>query len=353
MIKILFHAPYQLSGVSSGSQVRPIRILEAFLDLGYHVTVVSGSVPERKELIRNLRIQPGDFDLCYSEPSTYPVHPIWDYLFYIRIKQAGIPLGIYYRDAYWKIVPEWIPQGMTKKIILQLRYRIDLRLFNLVANVIYFPSQSLAELFRFPCKEILPPGAKKMFVESPLEKKSDTPNIIYVGNILPRYGLDLLFDMMVELNQLRNANLILICPAKNISNNPSTFSRHIGKRWLKIYHISGKELNNYYQNAAIGIIPRPINKYNNLAMPVKLFEYLSFGIPIVATNCKEMGNFIKYNRCGLAVQDNSTDLANAINYLVGDPEVYRRYASAARDTIINGNLWTDRAEKVVDTLSKP
>lgn len=325
-------------------------MLEAFKKLGCKVTIISGSTKERRGLISEFRIRSGDFDLCYSEPSTYPVHPIWDYLFYTKVRRAGIPIGIYYRDAYWKISPEWLPQKAIKKIQLQIRYRSDLWLFTKVAEVMYFPSQSLAEFFTAPQKEVLPPGATIRFENDRIEKIPEPLTIIYVGSLLPRYGLTLLLDTMEKLNGWRLVNLNLICPPENLSHFPEIFANYLDKPWLRLNHTYGSGLDEHYQKATIGIIPRPVNTYNNLAMPVKLFEYLSYGLPIVVTNCKEMAAYISRHRCGKAVSDDSTALAQAIISIISEPENYAAYATAARTAVLNGNLWTDRAKKIVDTL---
>ena len=85
-------------------------------------------------------------------------------------------------------------------------------------------------------------------------------------------------------------------------------------------------------------------------MPVKLFEYLSYGLPIVATDCTEMADFVRRNRTGIVVQDNPLSLAEGVLRIVRDQDFYRELKSNAKRTLENGNLWTDRAEQVTECL---
>lgn len=99
------------------------------------------------------------------------------------------------------------------------------------------------------------------------------------------------------------------------------------------------------------MIPRPKSLYNDLAMPVKLFEYLSYGLPIVTTNCTEMANFVSHNQVGLIAEDSAPSLADRILQLVEDKALYDQLRRNVRQTLENGNLWTDRARFVAQQLA--
>ena len=101
----------------------------------------------------------------------------------------------------------------------------------------------------------------------------------------------------------------------------------------------------------LAIIALLKNVYNDIVIPVKMFEYISHGLPIVATNCTETANFVTHNRVGLITEDNPQSLAEKILHLVNDPELYRELRDNARHTLENGNMWTDRAKFVAEQLA--
>jgi len=349
-MRILFHAPYKITDLTSGSRVRPNMMIEAFKELGYIVDVVSGSLPERKHIYRNNVNRLEHYAFCYSEPSTYPVHPVWDYWFYYQLDKANIPLGIFYRDAYWKIVPHWTQKNIVQKTILQIRYRSDICLFNKTARVIFFPSKSLSDFFSFHNKGVLWPGCNNNIKDGEKSTFNKPYTVIYVGNIAPRYGLRLLLETMELVNEWEEVNLELVCPAESYTQNIYEFAGYKNKAWLRIHHLSGEKLEPLYDRANIGIITLLRNQYNDLAMPVKLFEYLSYGLPVVVTNCTEMASFVTNNHVGLAVTDTSKELRKAILLLLEDSGLFINSARAVHRTINNGNLWKDRANAVAQSL---
>ena len=354
MDKILMHTPYPFpQELTSGSRVRPYQMYRAFLELGYEVELIAGNVPARKKQILDL-IHHGNIDdiaFCYSEPSTIPVHPVWDHLLYCFLAKTKLPTGIFYRDAYWKLA-SWYSYKALKTRYPWLRYRLDLFVFCRTATVIFFPSQTMADLFSLaPPKVPLPPGGQIMAREYYLRPVYEIETLVYVGGISQRYGLEILLQALDLVNRKVALNLELVCRQDEFMRQGPTFAKYDGAEWLHVYHLTGKDLDQVYRRSNIAVIPLLKNMYNDLAMPVKLFEHLSYGLPIVATSCTEMANFISRNKVGLIAEDNAFSLADRILQLVEDKALYDQLRRNVRQTLENGNLWTDRARFVAEQLA--
>ncbi len=354
MDKILMHMPYPFpQELISGSRVRPYDMFKAFLELGYEVELVAGNVSARKKQILDL-IHHGNMDdiaFCYSEPSTLPVHPMWDYLLYCFLAKSRLPTGIFYRDAYWKLA-SWHSCKKVGARFPCLRYRLDLLVFSRTASTIFFPSQTMADFFSLaPPKVPLPPGGQIMAREYYLRPVDEINTVVYVGGISQRYGLDILLQALDLANRKVALSLDLVCRQDEFMQQRPTFAKYEGAEWLQVYHLAGKDLEQVYRRSTISVIPRLRDSYNDLAMPVKLFEYLSYGLPIVATNCTEMANFISRNKVGLIAEDNAPSLAGRILQLVEDKALYDQLRHNVRQTLENGNLWTDRARFVAEQLA--
>ncbi|TEU22665.1 MAG: glycosyltransferase [Anaerolineales bacterium] len=354
MAKILMHMPYPFpQELTSGSRVRPYNMYKAFLELGYEVELIAGDVPTRKKQILDLihRGNVDDIAFCYSEPRTLPVHPVWDHLLYCFLAKNRVPMGIFYRDAYWKLA-DWFSCRKVSARFPWLRYRLDLLVFSKTATVIFFPSQTMADLFSLaPPKIPLPPGGQVMAREYYLRPVDEIKTVVYVGGINRRYGLEILLQALDLANKKVALNLDLVCRQDEFMQERPIFANYDGAEWLHVHHLTGKDLEQVYRRSAIAMIPRPRNLYNDLAMPVKLFEYLSYGLPIVATNCTEMAKFISHNKVGLIAEDNAPSLADRILQLVEDKALYNQLKHNVRLTLENGNLWTDRARFVAEQLT--
>lgn len=351
--KMLYHAPYELGALTSGSRVRPYYMLQAFKQLGYDVTIISGDVTRRKTLVQALDADTlSRFDFCYSEPSTYPVHPVWDYCFYWKLHRAGVPLGIFYRDAYWKLVPEWGEKSRVKEAIVYARHMADLQLFGHIAEAVFFPTQMLADKISVGTgKAVLLPGGR-LLSETVTRRPHLTPpyTVVYVGTMNTRYGSSLLLETLELLNEWRPVILEAVCHRADVESQPDLFARYRDAPWLKLHHVHGDALEAIYNRGHVAIIPILRNPYNDLAMPVKLFEYMSYGLPMVVTNCTEMERFVSRTGIGLVADDTPEALAAQVQRLLDDAQLYGQTVAAVTETLADGNLWVSRTQTVVDRV---
>ena len=75
MRRMIFHCPVKNEGNPDASQLRPLKMIEAFRQIGYDVAVVYGDGAERKKSIAAIKrsIRGGvKYDFLYSESSTLP-----------------------------------------------------------------------------------------------------------------------------------------------------------------------------------------------------------------------------------------------------------------------------------------
>lgn len=227
------------------------------------------------------KIRKKKFDFCYIELPSGPIFNFCDHLLIMYIKSQKIPVGIFYRDAYWKFA-SWYNLSKFKKIIITLMHKFDLFVFKHTCKIIYFPSDSMADLFEMNNKLSLPPACRDDLFNNDIHSKDKA---VYIGGISKRYGTDILLNAFDLLN-LNRENLIylnLVC--REVDDNIKPF---IGKPWLKIHvGVSGDSLKEIYRDSDFAIIPFRRDIYMDFAVPVKLYEYMSFGMPIIATNCVE------------------------------------------------------------------
>jgi glycosyltransferase involved in cell wall biosynthesis len=221
-----------------------------------------------------------------------------------------------------------------------------------VASAFFFPSKMMASLFRFSKpKFVLPPGGHISYKSEEAQFPSKIERAIYVGGVSHAYGTNLLLEAFDLINRERKLDLELVCRKDEYISLRPIFGKYGEAEWLHVHHLWGKSLGQVYHRSAIAVVPVRKDTYNDLAMPVKLFEYLSYGLPIVTTDCTEMADFVRRNRIGIVVQDNPPSLAAGVLRIVRDQDFYRELKSNAKRTLENGNLWTDRAEQVAEYLT--
>ena len=138
---MIFHAPYPMElNPTSASRLRPLRMREAFKQIGYDVVDLSGSTPQRKASMKHLKelLRSGKKpDFLYSENSTQPnvfsttirdgFAPTLDTRIMRMANNSKIPVGMFYRDIYWKFSSEkkrparpaipYLPQARHERVL--------------------------------------------------------------------------------------------------------------------------------------------------------------------------------------------------------------------------------------------
>lgn len=89
--------------------------------------------------------------------------------------------------------------------------------------------------------------------------------------------------------------------------------------------ISLDELSKELDNAHIGIIPLPYNVSNDIAMPVKTYEFFSKKVCVVASNLRLLQNYFS-NEILFFKQSNAEDLSKKIELLYNDRKLLEAYA---------------------------
>ena len=94
------------------------------------------------------------------------------------------------------------------------------------------------------------------------------------------------------------------------------------------------------------------------AQPNKMFEYMSAGIPVIASHFPLWRQIIEGNDCGLCVDPlDPKAIARAIDYLVSNPEEARRMGENGRKAVMAHYNWPVEEKKLLsfyaDLLSVP
>jgi glycosyltransferase involved in cell wall biosynthesis len=338
--------------MKSGSSVRPQRMYDAFVKLGYEVDLLSGLQNRRRERwrlvfqkYREIRKKLPDF--CYVEPPSGPFFNLCDHLLLLYLRFKKVPIGLFYRDAYWMFA-DWWPVKGAKKFFLKLMHRFDLFIIKRTCKVVFFPTQSMADLFKLKCKSVLPPaGANFVTLEHETARRA-----LYIGGVSKFYGTDIMLEAFALLNgRMHNDIKLTVCCRK--AEMKDFFDGYIDAPWLEIVHLSGDEqLRPLYERSDIALYPSRRDFYMDFCMPVKLFEYLSRALPVVATDCRETAQFVLQNGIGVVSQDNPEAFAMAVASLIGDRQQLRLCRVNAKNALTRRNLWEHRAQKAACEILK-
>jgi hypothetical protein len=255
---------------------------------------------------------------------------------------AMVAVLTFVRDAY-QLFPEYAATT-TKRRIAQRLFLPTTRALMAVSSRVAFPSAGLADALGAGRKSVLlPPGAPAP-VDIP--RAGGANQLLHVGALGSETLGGQLLLAAVSLVRARGDQPELIYVTR-----PGEEPAGPRPDWLHIEHLSGPGIQALLPSVVACIIPRRRSAYNDLAIPVKLMEYLSYGRPLLVTDCVEQARIVESSGAGLVVEDSVEAMADGIGRLLRAAPADLDKLSAAARAAAEANSWHVRAQQVVAMLS--
>lgn len=172
------------------------------------------------------------------------------------------------------------------------------------------------------------------------------PAVCYVGSISAIRGI----------RELVRACALLQTPARLVL--AGTFSepalarevaRHPGwQRVQALGHVDRAGVRDAMRGALAGLVTlHPVVNYLD-ALPVKMFEYMAAGLPVIASRFPLWQEIVEGNDCGVCVDPaNPAAIAAAIDHFCRHPQAARRMGQNGRRAVLQRYNWLGEADKLV------
>ena len=156
-------------------------------------------------------------------------------------------------------------------------------------------------------------------------------SIMYVGNLAPYQGIDLLLDSFTHVfHRYPDTQLVIIGGSReDIQRYRALAVKHeIAERTHFLGQRPIEQLGRYLEQADILVSPRTMG--NNT--PMKVFSYLESGVPVLATKLS-MHTQVLDNEIALLVDATPLDMARGMCSLLEDKLLGEQVSDAAKDRI--------------------
>lgn len=361
-MNVIFHHPLPLDiRATSASGIRPLKMLEAFRSLGYSIDVIDGYSDQRLASIKSIKakIKSGiKYDFVYAESSTQPttltdrhhlpLHPWLDAGFFYFCKKSNIPIGLFYRDIYWKFDAYGKGLSFWKVLGAKLAYYYDLIIYRSTLTKLYLPSLKMGEFVPVVPEEFfeaLPPGhSRPTLVGQPI---SQGPlKLFYVGGMSDHYRMHTLFAALHELPQVQ----LIVCTraaewqAVRAQYEPLPAN-------VNIIHESGLVMEKYLEACDMASLFVEPQAYWEFASPVKLYEYIGFQKPILASKGTLAGSVVASNGIGWSLPYTKESIIDFFSNVQNNMDRLRQVHENLT-LLAPHHTWRSRAEQVVEDLTQ-
>lgn len=163
--------------------------------------------------------------------------------------------------------------------------------------------------------------------------------ILFVGGYIPARGVDELIQA-VRILRVRGRDCTLKLAGFGY---PESLA---GDGVEVIQNVYYDQIPSIFASSYLFVIPHRPNLYMRIAAPIKLFDAMASGRPIVSTSCEETVAIIESEGCGIESDPDPSSIAENIEYLLENREVAQEMGRKGRSAIEQRHSWKMRADQV-------
>ncbi|MCS7123363.1 MAG: glycosyltransferase family 4 protein [Candidatus Aenigmarchaeota archaeon] len=183
--------------------------------------------------------------------------------------------------------------------------------------------------------------------------------VLFVGSIVPCFGIHNLIRAAKNVLKEVPDTVFLI---RGIIRNRKYYrtlveeikNRELEDKFVWLPYLSQEEMAKLIASCDIGLILH-VKGYliTETAVPNKVFEYMSSGIPLIANNLPNLRRFVKHNYSGIICNtDNPEELAKALIVLLKNNRLRKKLGFNSRKVCKKMFNWSIESKKLIDIYKK-
>jgi glycosyltransferase involved in cell wall biosynthesis len=191
--------------------------------------------------------------------------------------------------------------------------------------------------------------------EAIVNKFNDKFTLTYVGGFDSHRGIEGAIKAIPQIiKTIPNFLLVLVGTGSNYNDlvklsNSLNIENHISfEGWQP-----NEKLSSYIKASNLCLIPHLKTVHTDNTIPHKLFQYMIFEKPVIATNCNPIERIINETGAGLIFESNNeNDLAKKVIWLYKQPDLQLQMGSKGKEAVIKKYNWNSTSQKLISLYAK-
>jgi glycosyltransferase involved in cell wall biosynthesis len=203
--------------------------------------------------------------------------------------------------------------------------------------------------------EVIPNAANLELFSPERRTRRSLPDVfvVFVGALTTWQGIETLLAAFEHQDWPEEVHLVILGDGTLDDIVAAAAARHERLHWLG--RVPYDEVGGIVAQALAGVVPKNArgNRQATGLFPLKLFEVVACGVPVIATDFPGQADFIREHECGVVIPPESApSLAGAVRQLAGSPAMARKMGHVGRAAMNAGHSWTHRAHDTLRVLRR-
>lgn len=187
----------------------------------------------------------------------------------------------------------------------------------------------------------------------PIDRSGD-PFVAFFGGLTSWHGVDLMLDALRHPNWPAGVQLLVIGAGAQQHLVQQAVQAGLPVRWLG--YRPHEQIPELIAGAIAGLIPitNPRGRSSTGVSPLKLYETLACGIPVIATDLPGQAEVVRAGNCGIVIPcDDAAALAAAVATCAADRNSARAMGRRGATFVRAEHSWAARAKEIDHRLRAP
>ncbi len=242
----------------------------------------------------------------------------------------------------------WIPRWLRKPLSLISRI-VEFIAAHLLNGIVAatpviaqkFPTDKTVLVQNFPI-------LGELVIDNQTSFPKRKPYVIYVGGLTIIRGIKEMIEAVGILPEAKSVRLVL---GGNFDSKDVEEQVRMLPGWDRVNYKGWLSRNDYRtlinQCLAGLVLFHPAGNHIK-SQPNKLFEYMSVGIPVIASNFPLWREFVEKNKCGLLVDPlNPNEIADGIRWILDHPEEAELMGKRGQEAVFSVYNWSVEEKKLL------